>query len=112
MYDILAPINLFVWVAISIIYLVGNLTYADYYTKLPSNTKQIFNMIFGLQAGCFVVNFALVALVEQSIYKGFRYGMAWCTGISLLFYVVGICMVVVYGFHELKKYFGKKRGKI
>lgn len=112
MYDILAPLNLFVWIALTVIYFVGNLTYADYYTKLAYDTKQIFNMIIGVQAGCFLGNFVLAALAEQSIYKGFRYGLGWCTGLSLLLYVLGFCFVIYYGFNELKKYFGKKRGKL
>lgn len=112
MYDLLAPLNFILWIGITIIYFVGNLTYADYYTKLAHDTRQMFNMIIGVQAGCFLANFMLVALVEQSIYKGFRYGLGWCTGLSLFIYAVGIGFGVYYGFGELKKYFGKKRGKL
>jgi len=69
-------------------------------------------LAIGIQAMCFLVNMALVSLVEQSIEKGFRYGLMWCTGVSLLMYVVIVCFGCYYGFGELKEYFGKKRGKL
>jgi hypothetical protein len=112
MYNFLAPINLSIWLVAAIIYLIGNLTYADYYTNLPEYIKQIFNAVFGTQAGCFLVNLILATLVEQDLYKGYRYGLGWCTALSLLVYACIVGFGTWYGFRDLKHYFGKKRGKL
>lgn len=108
MYDILTQLNFFIWVGFLIIYLVGNLTYADYYTKLESDTRTIINFILTVKVFVFLVNFILGGLFEHSILGGFKYGLIFFTGTSLLLYGLIVCAGFYYGFIDLKNYFGKK----
>lgn len=94
-----------------VIFVVGNLTYADYYTKMASSTKQILMFAFGISFGMFLVNFALATAMD-GVEKGFKYGLMWFTGVSCIAYVVMIVCGFIYGFASLKQYFGKKRGKL
>lgn len=111
MHIILAELNLALWTIILIVYGIGNLTYADYYTKLSTNTKETINTLLLVQFICFSLNMLIISIVGN-IKEGFAYGLIWCSGVSVLIYLYYICFLSFLGFAKLKMYFGKKRGKI
>ena len=105
-------INLMVWLIFVVVMVVGHLTYADYYTKL--NKDLVEWIITGIVILVFATsfNFALMALVSVSVTEGFKYCLWWFTGITCLYYLIGIVLGIGSGYTNLREYFGKKRGKV
>lgn len=111
MFETIATINFILWVSLFVIMLVGNLTYADYYTKFDEELKLAGTMAFAAAMAVFIMNF-LIASLMRDVVEGFKYGLYWFSGASLITYLWFLVSGMIYCFKKLKAYFGKKRGKI
>lgn len=109
-------INGVVWFSVGIILMIGNLTYADYYTKLDKTTMNSFWVCYGAVSCIGFMNFLISAVANLLIIDSGRsallYGLGWIAGCSVLMYVGFAIFGIVVGFTKLKKYFGRKRNKI
>jgi p-aminobenzoyl-glutamate transporter AbgT len=112
MFETIAIINFIVWVSLFIIMLIGNLTYADYYTKFDEDLKMAAMITFLIAIILFLLNFIIAAGMEGNVEAAFKYGLFWFSCVSFIMYICFTIYGLIYGFQKLKSYFGKKRGKI
>lgn len=117
MLDTLIIVHAVIWFAVGIILLVGNLTYADYYTKLDKNLMQTFWICYGIVSGAGIANFVIAGIINLLTIKSegpdaLTYGLGWLTVCAGIAYVVFGLIGTVVGFTKLKEYFGRKRNKI
>ncbi|AFC21983.1 membrane protein [Cronobacter phage vB_CsaM_GAP32] len=119
MIDIFVYTNAIIWFVGGVVLLVGNLTYANYYTKIKSSSMEAFWMVYTIAVGLALFNFLIAFTVnhfaEASVPQkpsASYYGMAILAGESVIIYFVLSCMMLISGFIKLKQYFGRKRNKI
>lgn len=106
-------INGVLWAVVGIVMLIGNLTYADYYTKLNKNFVENFWYTYAICMSATIVNFVIsFAVPATNGPSPLNYGLGWLAGISIILYSTGIIWAICIGFSKLKHYFGKKRNKI
>lgn len=105
------------WFVVGIILLVGNLTYADYYTKLDKNLMHTFWICYGIVSCAGIVNFVIAGIINLLTIKNegpdpLTYGLGWLTVGACILYVILAIVGTIVGFTKLKQYFGHKRNKI
>ena len=108
------------WLIVAAVILIGNLTYADYYTKLESKQLTtpfwvLFGFSYGLGALMFLMASGIIGVLddsEQSRLEPSTVALLWSSSALYIIYCISLMCAVVEGFSTLKKYFGKKRNKI
>lgn len=110
-------INGVLWAVVGIIMIVGNLTYADYYTKMNKKFVESFWWVYSICMGAAILNFLIVLIITLAfgVTKGpspLNYGLGWLTGLSSIVYTLTILYGIIIGYCNLKQYFGRKRNKI
>lgn len=110
-------INGVLWVVVGVIMLVGNVTYADYYTKLNKKFLEYFWCTYLICIGVSFVNFMMVLVAKTLMnttneLSPINYGLGWLYIMSLCIYSMFLIYSICFGFANLKQYFGRKRNKI
>lgn len=110
-------INGVLWAVVGIIMIIGNLTYADYYTKLNEKFLSNFWGTYAICMGAAIVNFVITFVITLAVGKTdgpspLNYGLGWLAVLSIIVYTIGVIWVICIGYCNLKQYFGRKRNKI
>lgn len=110
-------INGVLWAVVGIIMIIGNLTYADYYTKLNEKFLNNFWCTYCICMGAAIVNFVITFVIDSFVDTNdspspLNYGLGWLAVMSMMVYTVSIIWVISIGYCKLKRYFGRKRNKI
>ena len=116
MLDIYFYINTILFIIVGVVMLVGNVTYANYYTRIDKHDIDNFWMIYVIILFCGVINF-LITLAAKLLSTGTSlnpvlYASGWVAVLLTIVYLYLISYTIFLGFCNLKDYFGKKRNKI
>ncbi|AQW89056.1 putative membrane protein [Erwinia phage pEa_SNUABM_50] len=107
-----AYVNVSLWTIVALIMFVGYWTYADYYTNLSKQIREVFAAISIGQFGCGMF-FLLIGLgIEDDKMNAVNVGVCVFTAISTVVYSVLLFVFLSKYFEQSRKYFGRKRNKI